>query len=295
MKPSRLDSTFSRSSRTARGSHGRHAGATLAGAAIVLSLLLCTPALSAVAAAGNPAPIPPPPPKSADRVAMDVEVRTDTDGDRQFIVVRKDGKSPALKWVGHSGAYLGVHLVELTPELRQHFGVPADAGVLIGKVTDESPALAAGLKVGDIVTAVDGEPVEGTWDMQRAIVEHESGTVVQLEVWRDGKVRTLEATLAERKRPALELGNMEMYIPAPPALDKEDAERWRGLAESYRMNIPIDEEKIQQMIREFEKQLEEGGFRETLLEAQAEREKALEKKLQLLEEKLRQLEKKLDK
>ena len=44
---------------------------------------------------------------------------------------------------GHRG-YLGVQLVEMTPDLRTHFGAPADAGVFIGKVEKDSPAAKAG-------------------------------------------------------------------------------------------------------------------------------------------------------
>ena len=98
------------------------------------------------------------------------------------------------------GAFLGVQLSELTPELRTHFGVPDDAGVMVGKVVDGSPALRAGLEVGDIVTAVGGEPVASASALSRAIRGHEDGDTVVLEVWRDGQVQKLDATLEERER-----------------------------------------------------------------------------------------------
>ncbi len=98
------------------------------------------------------------------------------------------------------GAFLGVQLSELTPELRTHFGVPEDAGVMVGKVVDGSPALRAGLQVGDIVTAVDGEPVASSSALARAIGGHEDGDTVVLEVWRDGRMEKIDATLEERER-----------------------------------------------------------------------------------------------
>lgn len=98
------------------------------------------------------------------------------------------------------GAFLGVQLSDLTPELRTHFGVPEDAGVMVGKLVDGSPAFRAGLEVGDIVTAVGGEPVASSSALARAIRGHEDGNTVVLEVWRDGQMRKISATLEERER-----------------------------------------------------------------------------------------------
>ena len=98
------------------------------------------------------------------------------------------------------GAFLGVQLSELTPELRAHFGVPDDAGVMVGKVVDDSPALRAGLEVGDIVTAVGDKPVASASALARAIRGNEDGDTVVLEVWRDGQVQKIDATLEERER-----------------------------------------------------------------------------------------------
>lgn len=98
------------------------------------------------------------------------------------------------------GAFLGVQLSDLTPELRTHFGVPEDAGVMVGKLVDGSPAFRAGLEVGDIVAAVDGEPVASSSALARAIRGHEDGETVVLEVWRDGQMQKISATLEERER-----------------------------------------------------------------------------------------------
>lgn len=98
------------------------------------------------------------------------------------------------------GGFLGVQLSDLTPELRTHFGVPEDVGVMVGKVVDGSPALRAGLEVGDVVTAVDGEPVASSSALARAVGGREDGDTVVLEVWRDGKMEKISATLEERER-----------------------------------------------------------------------------------------------
>ena len=130
------------------------------------------------------------------------------DGDHGANVIHfGDGGSDANVFVVRSGdhsfgehgggGHLGVALSDLTPELRAHFGVPEDVGVLVSKVLDDSPALQAGLQVGDIVTAVDGEEISGAGELARAIRSREAGDVVVVEAWRDGKLLQINATLDE--------------------------------------------------------------------------------------------------
>lgn len=119
----------------------------------------------------------------------DIEVRTGNGGH---------------KWVRHhgfavGGGYLGVGLTELTPELREHFGVSADEGVMVSKVMDDSPAAKAGLQAGDIITSVDGESIADGMALSREIRGLEAGDVVLLDVWRDGAPTALSATVEERK------------------------------------------------------------------------------------------------
>ena len=120
---------------------------------------------------------------------------------RAHRVMKRLGDAGARLHGRHGGgAFLGVQLSELTPELRTHFGVPDDVGVMVGKVVDDSPALRAGLEVGDIVTAVGDKPVASASALSRAIRGHEDGDTVVLEVWRDGQVQKIDATLEERER-----------------------------------------------------------------------------------------------
>jgi hypothetical protein len=101
--------------------------------------------------------------------------------------------------------FLGVGLMDLTPELRTHFGVPEDAGVMVSKVEAGSPAEKAGLKVGDILTALDGKPAASSFDVRHRIRGADDGAQTSIELWRGGKVQTLTATLEKRDRPELDL------------------------------------------------------------------------------------------
>ena len=98
-----------------------------------------------------------------------------------------------------SGTFLGVQLTDATPELREHLGGPEDRGVLVSRVDEESPAAQAGLSVGDIVTAVDGQAIESAHDLRRAISSRDEGDEVSIEVYRDGRAQQLTATLAARE------------------------------------------------------------------------------------------------
>jgi membrane-associated protease RseP (regulator of RpoE activity) len=100
---------------------------------------------------------------------------------------------------GLAGGFLGVQLTDLTPELRTHFGVGEDSGVMIAKVVEDSAAWRAGLRVGDIITAVDTQEVNSGGSLARAIRSREEGEQVSLDIWRDGRLETVTATLEEHQ------------------------------------------------------------------------------------------------
>lgn len=97
--------------------------------------------------------------------------------------------------------FLGVQVVEMTSDLRTHFGVPADAGVLVSRVEAESPAARAGLQAGDILTAIDGKKVSSPMAVTRGVRSRKEGDRVTLEVSRNRAPLRLSATLEERASP----------------------------------------------------------------------------------------------
>ena len=72
---------------------------------------------------------------------------------------------------------IGVSTMQLTKQLAEYFGVAEGTGVLVTAVTDDSPAAKAGVKAGDVITAVDGEKVEGAGDLSRGINKKKDGDV----------------------------------------------------------------------------------------------------------------------
>ncbi len=149
------------------------------------------------------------------KIADCEEGEADCDSERRVVIIGDDGGKVEIAgdhaWIGHrghhghhghhgmKGGFLGVQMTELSSELRAHFGVPEDAGVMVSKVVDDSPASGAGVQVGDVISAVDGEAVSSGGALAKAIGGREDGEAVTLEVWRDGQVETLTATLEERE------------------------------------------------------------------------------------------------
>lgn len=73
-------------------------------------------------------------------------------------------------------------------------------GAKVDEVTQGSPAEKAGLRTGDLITAIDGTPVVGTESLVAQIRTHEVGKEVTLKVLRDGETIELKATLAAASR-----------------------------------------------------------------------------------------------
>jgi hypothetical protein len=118
-------------------------------------------------------------------------------GSGDFSWVGGDGKH--MEFFGAKGGFLGIHLTDLTEELRAHFGAPTDQGVMIGKVQAESAAASAGLEVGDIVVSFDGEGIGSASALSKAVRSREGGESVEIGILRGDKAETVTAVLGESK------------------------------------------------------------------------------------------------
>ena len=93
------------------------------------------------------------------------------------------------------GSWLGVETNEVTAEKVKELKLPAERGVLVGKIVADSPASKAGLKENDVITELNGQRVEGTAQFRRMIREVPAGRAAQLTVQRDGKPQSVSVTL----------------------------------------------------------------------------------------------------
>jgi S1-C subfamily serine protease len=111
-------------------------------------------------------------------------------------------------------AYLGVETVEIYPQLRERFDLPVGEGAWVQDVVDDGPAERAGLRGGgeretifqvrpyrsggDVITKIDGRPVDDPDDLSRAVALLDPGSTVTLEAWQDGERREVRIKLGDR-------------------------------------------------------------------------------------------------
>ena len=125
-------------------------------------------------------------------------------------VIIRDGKviqggdfegRAAIEALFVSRAFIGVSLANLSPELREHFGAPKEAGVIVESVQDDSPADKAGIRVGDIVLSADGKDVKSSADLRMALRDKKEGESVRIDLLRGRSRQTVVASVKERDHP----------------------------------------------------------------------------------------------
>jgi serine protease Do len=94
---------------------------------------------------------------------------------------------------------LGVQIQPVTEELAQSMSLGSEKGALVAQVQPDSPALAAGIKSGDVIKSVDDKSVDSIRDLTRMISGIKPGTSVKLGVWRDGKDMAVTAKVGDQK------------------------------------------------------------------------------------------------
>ncbi|MGB9080688.1 MAG: DegQ family serine endoprotease [Desulfuromonadaceae bacterium] len=95
-----------------------------------------------------------------------------------------------------SRGYMGVTIQPVTEELAQSFGLKQAKGALVNDVIKGGPADKAGVRQGDVITALNGKEVKDPSHLQRQVAEAGVGTVAKISVFRDGKALELSITLA---------------------------------------------------------------------------------------------------
>ena len=96
-----------------------------------------------------------------------------------------------------SRPYLGVSLVTVTPAIASYYSLSTDKGALISQMQQNGPAVKAGLKAGDVITAVDGKEMQTADDVTKAIRSHSIGDTIQITFYRGNSLQSASVTLSE--------------------------------------------------------------------------------------------------
>jgi S1-C subfamily serine protease len=152
-------------------------------------------------------------------IGINQQIKTNSGGGEGVgFAVPVDVAKRALEQLREDGsveyAYLGVETVEIYPQLRERFDLPVGEGAWVQDVVDDGPAAKAGVRGGgeretvfqvrtyrsggDVITKIDGRPVDDPDDLSRAVALLDPGSTVTLEAWRDGERRDVRIKLGDR-------------------------------------------------------------------------------------------------
>jgi serine protease Do len=91
--------------------------------------------------------------------------------------------------------YMGIGISDVTPDNSKFFNMAKAFGAVVTQVEPDSPGAKAGLKVGDVITELDGQEVSDAGGLQVVVGQKDPGTTIHLQVMRDGKNVTVPITL----------------------------------------------------------------------------------------------------
>jgi serine protease Do len=99
--------------------------------------------------------------------------------------------------------YLGVQITDVSPQIAKEYKTGDQTGALVTQVGAESPAEKAGIQVEDIIIGISGQKVDGSSRLRLIVSSLKPGSTVPMEVLRDGKKMTFNATLEALPEEAL--------------------------------------------------------------------------------------------
>lgn len=109
--------------------------------------------------------------------------------------VAQDVVNDLIKNGSVSRGWLGVQIQPVTKDIADSLGLSEGRGALVVAPQEGSPGLKAGMRKGDVVTAVNGEPIKDARDLAKRIAGMQPGTKADVTIWRDGKSQVLQLTL----------------------------------------------------------------------------------------------------
>ncbi len=152
-----------------------------------------------------------------------VAIRLQRQGSTQDLTVEFRRPEPAdkpsgmaPKSYGQPSAFMGAQIQAMTPQLRNAFGAPEDAGVLVSGILEGGPAATAGVTPGDVIVRIDRKTIRHTMDFYRALRYFDPGDPIEIEVIRDKASNTLTVELGETVQQMPKMPWHHGWRPMPP-------------------------------------------------------------------------------
>ena len=123
---------------------------------------------------------------------------------------------------------LGVTIQQVTPDIAASLGLSAARGALVSGVQAGGPAERAGVKRGDVITALNGAPINDSNALRNRVAATQPGTEVTFTILRDNREQQLRATLGE------------LPVAASRENDTSEGGTTRGTAESNRLGVGVE-------------------------------------------------------
>jgi serine protease Do len=134
---------------------------------------------------------------------------------------------------------IGVNIAPVTKEVAESIGLGKPGGALVQSVESGGPAEKAGLEAGDIITRVDGKPVDKSVDLPRMIGSIKPGTRATLQVFRRGSNRDLIVTVGEFEADKTPTRRASSEAPATPGAKTALGVTASDLTEAQRRDLKI--------------------------------------------------------
>ena len=99
--------------------------------------------------------------------------------------------------------WLGVFIQEVTPDIAESLGLKEAGGALVSSTNENSPAAKGGVQPGDVILKFDGKVIDKMRDLPRIVAETDIGAKVDVELFRQGKTKTVQITLGELEKAEL--------------------------------------------------------------------------------------------
>jgi serine protease Do len=196
---------------------------------------------------------------AAHRPSEMLEIRVVREGVEHTVVVsltetpRSLRAQPTAAGAFPSAAYLGVFTEALADEQRQRLGVQVEHGVVLAALRPTSPAARAGLRRGDVVTAVGSIPVKMPEDLRAAVQKAGFGAEVTLEVSRGRERLSIRARLASAPPGADSLGQLLELPDRLQRLLEEQADSTHAPRQVPAIEVWVH--ALEQRVRDLEKKL----------------------------------------